>query len=63
LLATGIPGTFHGESGNYSITYQPASGYVRVEEFCSQHPDKLREFVADVFKAALEAEFNFQQVP
>jgi hypothetical protein len=59
LLATGIAGTFHGESGDSSITYQPASGYVSVEEFCSQHLDRLHQFVADVFKAALAAEFNF----
>ena len=30
----------------HSITYSPANGYVRVEEFCAEHLDKLREFLA-----------------
>jgi hypothetical protein len=29
----------------HSISYSPANGYIRVEEFCAEHLDSLREFL------------------
>lgn len=45
----------------HSISYSPATGYVRVEEFCAQHLDKLREFLVRVFEEALKAKFTLQK--
>lgn len=44
----------------HSIRYEPSDGYMRVEEFCSRHLDKLREFLVRVFEEALAADFKFQ---
>ena len=45
----------------HSICYDPAEGYVRVEEFCSQHSEKLCEFLVAIFDEALAGNFKFQQ--
>ena len=45
----------------HSICYSPAAGYVRVEEFCAQHLDKLREFLVHAFEEALTAKFTLQR--
>lgn len=45
----------------HSISYCPANGYVRVEEFCTEHLDKLREFLVSVFKECLVAKFTLQR--
>jgi hypothetical protein len=45
----------------HSISYSPATGYIRVEEFCSEHLDKLREFLVRVFEEALTAKFTLQR--
>jgi hypothetical protein len=46
----------------HSISYSPANGYVRVEEFCAQHLDKLREFLVSVFEECLVANFTLQRL-
>ncbi len=45
----------------HSISYSPATGYVRIEEFCAQHLEKLREFLVRVFEEALKAKFTLQK--
>jgi hypothetical protein len=45
----------------HSISYSPATGYIRVEEFCAQHRDKLRGFLVSVFEEALTARFTRQR--
>ena len=45
----------------HSINYSPANGYIRVEEFCVQHIEKLREFLVHVFEETLKAKFRFQK--
>ena len=45
----------------HSISYSPATGYIRVEEFCAQYLDKLREFLVHVFEEALTAKFTLQR--
>jgi hypothetical protein len=45
----------------HSISYFPATGYVRIEEFCAQHLDKLRGFLVRVFEEALKAKFTLQR--
>jgi len=44
----------------HSIRYEPADGYVRVEEFCNGHLGWLREFLLRVFEEGLAAKFQFQ---
>ena len=46
----------------HSITYSPANGYVRVEEFCAEHLDNLREFLASVFEECLVAKLTLQRL-
>jgi len=45
----------------HSISYSPADGYIRVEEFCAQHLAKLREFLVHVFEESLKVKFKFQK--
>jgi len=59
-------GTVRFDNGNsevvdHSIEYIPSKGYVRVEDFCAQHLEKLREFLIELFEAALKAKFAFQK--
>ena len=44
-----------------SLSYSPATGYIRVEEFCAQHLGKIREFLVRVFEEALSAKFMLQR--
>jgi hypothetical protein len=44
----------------HSISYSPSGGYIRVEEFCAQHIEKLREFLVHVFEETPKAKFKFQ---
>ena len=46
----------------HSISYSPAKGYVRVEEFCAEHLDELREFLVSVFEECLVAKFTLQRL-
>jgi hypothetical protein len=46
----------------HSICYSPANGYVRVEVFCAQHLDKLREFLVSVLEECLAAKFTLQRL-
>lgn len=48
------------KSANLALSYSSATGYIRVEEFCAQHLDKLREFLVRVFEEALTAKFTLQ---
>jgi hypothetical protein len=45
----------------HSISYEPTYGYVRVEEFCSEHLDNLRKFLVDTFEEALKVKFTLQR--
>jgi len=59
-------GTVRFDNGNsevvdHSIEYIPSKGYVRVEDFCAQHLEKLRVFLIELFEAALKAKFAFQK--
>lgn len=44
----------------YSISYSPAIGYVPIGEFCSQHVEKLRELLVQIFEETPKAKFTFQ---
>ncbi len=46
----------------HSISYSPANGYVRVEEFCAEHLDELREFLVSMFEGCLVAKFTLQRL-
>ena len=45
----------------YSISYSPAIGYVPVQDFCSQHLEKLRKFLVQIFEETLKSKFKFEK--
>lgn len=45
----------------HSISYLPAGGYMRVEEFCNWHLNRLRKFLVDMFERSPKARFSFQK--